>query len=117
MKQTDLSQYMNRQDLLKETLAAINKDLLSAGEAAAVDEAEEVTYMELVEKLSPVIEVLFTSRITVFMNLMYRIDIPQEKLDEIISGNSENIIVRITELIIKRELQKVVIRNFYRNKS
>lgn len=49
------------------------------------------------------------------MNLLYRIDISEAQLKRYLSDNqSENYFQILAELIIKRVLQKVVIKEYYR---
>ena len=52
------------------------------------------------------------------MNLLYRIDISEAQLKKYLNKNeNENYFNVIAELIIKRVLQKVVIKQYYKNKE
>ena len=52
------------------------------------------------------------------MNLLYRIDISEAQLKRYLNkGENENYFNVIAELIIKRVLQKVVIKQYYKNKE
>jgi hypothetical protein len=52
-----------------------------------------------------------------FWNLLYSIDLDETKVKDAIFGKDTNSIQLLTDLILKRELQKVVIRNFYSGKQ
>jgi hypothetical protein len=52
------------------------------------------------------------------MGILYRIDVSDEQIKKAVNENtSEPFSEIITDLIIKRELQKVVIRQHYKNAS
>ena len=45
-----------------------------------------------------------------FQRLMYRIDIPEQKLQEILHTDFSQLSIFIAELIVKREIQKLIFR-------
>ena len=114
MNLTDLTGYTNRIDLLKLTVEQIKKDFDLYGMEIHFSGDKNSAYEELTSQISPHIESLLNSNYEKFLNLLYRIDVPENKLLQIIMKSSDIRIQEISDLIIKRELQKVVIRAFYK---
>jgi hypothetical protein len=73
-------------------------------------------YEELFEQIEPHINQLINSNQQKFMSILYRIDVSDEQIKKAVNENSsEAFSAIVSDLIIKRELQKVVIRNHYKN--
>lgn len=65
----------------------------------------------LIDKLSELID----SNYNLLINTLYRIDINEKKLAELFGGkNRENIPERLADLIIERQIQKIKLRQKYR---
>jgi len=47
------------------------------------------------------------------LNLLYRIDLPEEKVQSEMQISSLTFSELLAELIVKRELQKVIMKNYY----
>lgn len=72
-------------------------------------------YDELFEQIEPRINHLIKNNQSRFMGILYRIDINDEQLQMAVKQNkSESFSEIITDVIIKRELQKIVIRNHFK---
>ncbi len=72
-------------------------------------------YEELFDQIEPYISQLIHSNQQKFMGILYRIDLSDVQVKTAVQENSsEPFSVIVTDLIIKRELQKVVIRNHYK---
>ena len=114
MNLTDISQYFNRLDLVKATAAQIIKDFDMFGLEIKFSGNAYNAYEELFEQIEPHIKKLIDSNHSKFMGILYRIDVSDEQVKKAINDNSSEAFSEIvTDLIIKRELQKVVIRNHY----
>ena len=112
---TDLSQYFNRLDLIKDTAKQIIKDFDMFGLEIKFSGNAFNAYEELFEQIEPHINQLINSNHQKFMSILYRIDLSDEQIKKAISENSSEPFSEIvSDLIIKRELQKVVIRNHYK---
>jgi hypothetical protein len=111
----DLKNYFKKKDILAETLIVLKKDFRSVGEEINVDVSDSVTFEELVRIMLPVVEKLYFTSHQNFMALLYRVDIPEKLFQEIFKRNTQNPLAELTENVIKRELQKVVIKHFYKN--
>jgi hypothetical protein len=117
MNNQDIStELLSRPDLLKDTLKGINKSFSEAGIDEAVAPVSLISFEELVRLLIPALEDLYFKKHHQFKLLLYRVDISEEMLQKNLKDkNQEYILSTVAELIIKRELQKAVLRQFYRN--
>ena len=116
MNITDISKYFNRLDLIKETAEQIIKDFEMFGMEIKFSGSVYNAYQELFEQIEPHIKKLIDTNHSKFMGILYRIDLNDQHIKKAIESNSsEPFSEIITDLIIKRELQKVVIRNHYKN--
>jgi hypothetical protein len=112
---TDLSKYFNRLDLIKDTANQIIKDFDMFGLEIKFSGNAFNAYEELFEQIEPHIDQLITSNQQKFMSILYRIDLSDEQIKKAVNENSsEPFSAIVSDLIIKRELQKVVIRNHYK---
>lgn len=114
MNLTDLTEYTNHIDLLTLTVEQIKKDFDLYGMEIHFSGNENSAYEELTSQISPYIENLLNSNYEKFLSLLYRIDVPEKKLSQIIMHSNDVKVLEISDLIIKRELQKVVIRTYYK---
>ncbi|MBA3705610.1 MAG: hypothetical protein H0W84_06825 [Bacteroidetes bacterium] len=115
MNLSDLSQYFNRLDLIKDTANQIIKDFDMFGMEVKFSGNAYNAYEELFEQIEPHISQLIHSNQQKFMGVLYRIDLSDEQIKKAVQENSsEPFSAIVTDLIIKRELQKVVIRNHYK---
>lgn len=116
MNFNNLSQYFNRLDLIKDTANQIIKDFDMFGMEITFSGNAYNAYEELFEQIEPQIKKLIDSNQSKFMGILYRIDLNDEQISRAVRENfSEPFSEIITDLIIKRELQKVVIRDHYKN--
>ena len=107
--------YINNLALLEQTVEQIKKDFDFFGMEIKFSGNKYNAYEELFNQIQPHIERLMTKDYQRFMNVLYRIDVNEEQLKRKLSENaSESTSEIISDFIIKRELQKVVIRNYYK---
>ncbi|MES2592967.1 MAG: hypothetical protein V4608_13880 [Bacteroidota bacterium] len=115
MNFTDLSQYINRLDLIKATADQIIKDFDMFGLEIKFSGNAYNAYEELFDQIEPHIDKLIHSNQQKFMSILYRIDLSDVQLQKAVNENlTESFSAVVSDLIIKRELQKVVIRNHYK---
>jgi hypothetical protein len=115
MNFTDLSKYINRLDLIKDTANQIIKDFDMFGMEVKFSGNAYNAYEELFDQIEPHINQLIHSNQQKFMGILYRIDLSDVQIKKAVQENSSEPFSEIvTDLIIKRELQKVVIRNHYK---
>lgn len=111
----DLSAYYNRTDLLQKVVAQIQKDFNWFSFEITFSGKEEATpYQELFQQILPLVDEMLNDDYIKLMSLLYRIDIEEDflnrKLKENAQADTDEV---IADLIIKRELQKVIIKDMY----
>jgi len=112
---SDLSPYFNRLDLIKDAANQIIKDFDMFGLEIKFSGNAYNAYEELFEQIEPHINQLISSNRQKFLGILYRIDLSDEQIKKAVNENStEAFSAIVSDLIIKRELQKVVIRNHYK---
>ena len=118
MNYDNLSQYFNRIDLIKDTANQIIKYFDMFGLEIKFSGNAYNAYEELFEQIEPKINQLINTNQSKFMSVLYRIDLSDVQINKAINENSsETFSAIISDLIIKRELQKVVIRKQFNNKN
>ena len=108
---SDLSAYINRLDLLNETVKQIAKDFSWSGLEIKFSGNADNAYQELFAQIHPKIEKILKERAENFYELMYRIDISESQLKKAVEQAKDQSFSEVaTNLILKRELLKVVMR-------
>jgi hypothetical protein len=116
MDLSNISQYFNKLDLIKDTASQIIKDFDMFGMEVKFSGNAYNAYEELFDQIEPHIKKLIDTNQSKFMGILYRIDVSDEQVKKALHQNSsEPFSEIITDLIIKRELQKVVIRQHYKS--
>ena len=111
---TDIRPYLNRPDILKEMAQQVIKDLAMNGMEIKFSGNPQNAYAELFSQILPCIEKLQKENFQNFYSLMYRIDISEEQIKKEVEGTKDKTFAEIvTDLILKRELLKVVTRKHY----
>jgi hypothetical protein len=117
LSNSDIERYERSFDLLQEVVTQLNRDFQLNGFEVEFSGRTESAYQELTRQLVPVIDYMLENQADRFWNLLYSIDLDETKVKDAIFGKDTNSIQLLTDLILKRELQKVVIRNFYSGKQ
>lgn len=115
----DLERYGRSVTLLQDVVAQINKDFRLNGFDVSFSGSGETAYEELSGQLAPVIEYMLEHQAETFWQLIYSIDLSEQKVKDILFSDDleADAIRQLTDLILKRELQKVVIRCYYSGKQ
>jgi len=111
-----LERFSQRIDLLQQVVVQLNKDFQLSGFEVNFTGNEQDAYQELSAQLIPVIDYMLEYQTERFWSLLYGIDLNEQQVREALFGEDVNTLQRLTDLILKRELQKVVIRNHYAGK-
>lgn len=112
---TDITPYLNRLDILNETAQQIVKDFGMLGMEIQFSGNANTAYTELFLQIYPIITVLLKNKNKMY-NLLYRIDISEKQIKNAFESSGRPFSETLTELIMKRELQKVVTRKIYSQK-
>ena len=105
-----LDKYNTEKEIISKTVDQINKDLGTLMENPVRLTGTDTPYNEIYKMVYPVIEKLMNKHKTQIMQLLYRIDIPESFMKKIPASRSDAA-AYITNGILERELQKVVIRH------
>ena len=112
----DPATYINRLDLIRDTAHQIIKDFDMFGLEIKFSGNAYNAYEELFQQIEPHIKRLIMNNQSKFMGILYRIDVSEEQIKKAVQDHaSESFSEIITDLVIKRELQKVVIRSQFKN--
>lgn len=107
-----------REDLIRKTAAQIIKDFAEFGLEITFSGEVQNFYEELFNQMKPHIEKIMGEHYTMFLNFLYRIDITEKQVlhyqKEMNDASYED---ALTEVIIHRELKKVMIREYFKAQS
>lgn len=101
------------QNLYVQLIQQLNKDF----QLANIDEYFEETIppTDIHNTLSKILLKLINNQYDDYLNLLYRIDVPEVELLKVRSENLEESVRQVAFLLLKREAQKVWLRKNYGN--
>jgi hypothetical protein len=101
-----------------EVSETISKDFDKAGISSIITSESFDDLEQLKKYLTSKIKELLDTNYEKLLNILYRIDVNEGKLNELFgSKNRDYIPESLAELIIERQLQKIKFRNAYRKKN
>ena len=110
----DITPYLNRPDLLMETVKQIEKDFGWFDLKIVFSGNTGNAYTELFSQIQPHIEKMLAENTQQFYSLMYRIDLSEQQIKKAVESAKDSSFSEIvTDLILKRELQKIIIRKSF----
>ena len=107
----DLIAQANEQDLYKKLIRQLNKDFLYANIDLGFDEQVLPSSLKLL--LQETVYKLIHEKFADYLNLLYIIDVSEEKIKQLDGSDTLRLSEDVTFLILKREWQKVWFRNKY----
>lgn len=112
---SELTPYYNRTDLLEKVVSQIQKDFNWFNFEIKFSGKEGITpYQELFQQILPLVDEMLNDDYIKLMSLLYRIDLDEDFLNRKLKENAQSDTDEvIADLIIKRELQKVIIKDIY----
>jgi hypothetical protein len=103
------AEFLSQKELLRNLILQIRKDFDSAGIPIKLLLNTKYSFSELAQIIS---DAFMQSGATAMFNLLYRVDVSEKQLkDGMPTPGIDPILV--AELVVKRELQKVVLRKQY----
>ena len=99
---------------LNETSLQLEKDFLMIGIHFDIEQSV-FTYKDIFSFTFHLIESLNNQDPKKILNLLYTIDLSEEKVREEMQNTTLSFSEMLSEMIVKRELQKVIIKNYYSN--
>lgn len=116
MPEFDLDLYKTRSEVIRQTVEQVKKDFGMFGMEVQFTGHTDLAYNEMFSQLSEHIFRLMTADTSRLAALLYQVDLSEAKIAEaeiLHPGWSRSEI--ITELVIHRELKKVLLRNYFKN--
>ncbi len=112
----DIEPYKAETEIIRMTVEQIRKDFAMFGLDISFPMRMNMVYEELFSQLDAHVSQLLTVNVQKLMALLYQIDIPERNIMEAWEAHPEFTHAQvIAELIIYRELKKVILRNYYKN--
>lgn len=113
-----INDQLNSGDLFNAFKVQLAKDFVQSNFSADFVETLEPAYDLLLQKIATELQRTEKRTDTTFMQLLNRIDISEAQLKRYLGeSGTENYFLVLAELIIKRVLQKVVVKQYYKNKE
>jgi hypothetical protein len=114
---TNIDKYKLHLDLIQQVAAQVIKDFSMFGLEIELNNNQESPYQQLAEQMYPHFEHFYKNNLHRFSAILYRIDIDESKLNEKLKQiPAKERIHFIVDEVLKRELQKVVLRKFFSKK-
>jgi hypothetical protein len=115
MSLPDISKYINRLDIIRQVSEQVIKDFEMFGLEIKFSGNAYSAYEELFDQVYPHLEKLLNFNQSKFLGILYRIDLSEGQVQKAVRENSsEPFPAIITDLILRRELQKVVLREHFK---
>lgn len=110
----DIESFKLQHAVVQQVVTQIQKDFDDIIVEVNLD-GEGSPYDQLKKQIRPIIDWLLEKRPERLFALFYRIDIPEQVVKRLMTDGGEggDVVEQYTDLILQRELQKVIIRNFY----
>ena len=112
LTEQDLSPYFNKAEMIQQAAEQLKKDLEQFGMDIVFSGDPLNAYEELFAQTEPFVQKLIHNNYEKLFQLLYRIDVSEKLIGKAVE-DSDHVSSEITRLILFRELQKVVIRNYY----
>ena len=103
-------------ELLIETTFQLEKDFLNIGVNFDIQKPVQ-DYKQLFSFVSTLVCTLNEQAPKRILNLLYRIDLSEEKVQSEMQISTLTFSELLAELIVKRELQKVIMKNYYNSNA
>ena len=117
MSDTFPEKYRYDIQIIRETANQIERDLNVDGFEIVFSGNLENAFIEIKSQLTPIISKIVSGDKTTFQALLYRIDISEKDYKRTLSENDSTMFQeKLTELIIRREFQKVITRKYFSQK-
>lgn len=118
MENFDIELYKHRSEVIRQTVVQVVKDFAMFGIDVDFTGNTEMAYSELFIQLSTHIHRLLETDYGKLYALLYQVDLSERKiLDSVIEHPEYSYAEVITELVIHRELKKVLLRNYFKTQK
>ncbi|WP_083262347.1 hypothetical protein [Roseivirga sp. 4D4] len=104
---------MSQQSDLISSLVLFEKDFQLDKSYLKLEERKDIAYDQAFLMIMRVVEDLMAKDFNRLINILYRIDVSEEKLKEALALSNDNPASVVTKMILDRQLQKVETRKKY----
>jgi len=100
---------------VREIIKFVEKDFSISDNYSLIPSADIDSLKEFREYLTKELRILLDEKFDTLVNILYRIDISEKKLNQLFSGKNRDYIPAVlSDLIIDRQLQKIKLRRLYK---
>lgn len=93
----------------------VEKEFLVSGDNSLIPSADLTSLEEFREYLTGKLKILLEEKFETLVNILYRIDISEQKLNELFSAKNRDFIpASLADMIIERQIQKIKLRKLYK---
>jgi len=108
---------MSQQSDLISSLVLFEKDFQLDKSYLKLEEIKDIAYDQAFLMIMRVVEDLMAKDFNRLINILYRIDVSEEKLKEALALSNDNPASVVTKMILDRQLQKIETRKKYSSDS
>jgi hypothetical protein len=114
----ELRNYYDNESIIDQAAKQVIKDFALFGIQIEFPEDLKFAYQELYPQLESQIQLLLDSNSTKLLSLLYQIDIPEKTIQIKASTQPDRLLADVvTELILERELKKVLTRLYFKEQG
>jgi hypothetical protein len=118
MDKQEIEIYFNNQQVIDQLLRQVEKDLELESNCLLCNSSEANVFDSIFKLLLPIVEKNIHQDYGKFMNTLYRIDVSEQKIKQsMLDKSSIEFPCVMTELILQKEMQKIIIRLVYANRN
>ena len=118
LNRPELQEASSRNDLIIKTAAQIIKDFSEFSLDITFSGQVDGFYDELFQQMKPAIEEVMNEQFSLFQHFLYRIDVSERQIAMYqTEREDDSYIDALTELIIHREMKKVMIREYFKSQT
>ena len=114
---SEIEDYRNKSEIIRLTAEQVIKDFALFGMEIHFSGNLITAYDELFEQLNSCMVELLSSDYRRLLSLLYHIDISEKEMNKKFANVAADHSEIMTELILERELKKVIIRKFYKGEG
>ena len=118
MDKNEIEIYFNNQQVIDQLLRQLEKDLEIEINSLSCQFDEINLFNKLHDLILPVVEKNIQQNYGNFISKLYRIDVSEQKINDALKNKSSSDYADvITELILQKEMQKIITRLVYANRN
>jgi hypothetical protein len=116
MENREIEIYFNNQNVIDQLLRQLEKDLSLEFDSLLCQLDKENLFQKLHNLILPIVEINIKQDYSNFMNKLYCIDVSEQKINQMLQNKSSSDYADIiTDLILQKEMQKIITRLVYAN--